>query len=455
MFDNDPIDFEGHGTHVSDIIAGSIGVAPGAKLVAVKVCSAVASACNGTALLLGIEYALDRNGDGNISDAVDVINMSLGSSYGQIQDDLTLASENAVKAGVVVVASAGNSADRPYIAGSPSTGPSLISVAQTTVPSDESQILTAPGIASPIQLVAQPWAPAQTAIISAPIDYPNTNATACTPFAAGSLAGKIVIVDRGTCNISVKAENVGLGGALAVIIANNARQGPGDPPPSFSYGGGVITIPTYSATQADGLLVKAAEGAVGTIDPAASVNLVGSIIASSSRGPSYSLQAIKPDIGAPGASMSAEVGTGDEETAFGGTSGAAPMVSGAAALVLSAKPTLKPWEVRVLLMNNSETDIFVNPVKQPGYLAPITRIGGGEVRVNQAVTAKVVAYEKGTKQGSLSFGYNALTSDARFKTTIEVKNYSNQTQRFFISRADALCRRCLGQRLRCQCTGAA
>src|SRR5882672_2451456 len=74
--DPDPIDFEGHGTHVADIIAGQSlvaglheGVAPGAKLVAVKVCSAVATSCSGIALLQGIDFALDPNGDGDLSDA--------------------------------------------------------------------------------------------------------------------------------------------------------------------------------------------------------------------------------------------------------------------------------------------------------------------------------------------------------------------------------------------------
>ena len=49
--DPDPIDFEGHGTHVSDIIGGISGVAPGVKLIACKACSAVATACSGVALL--------------------------------------------------------------------------------------------------------------------------------------------------------------------------------------------------------------------------------------------------------------------------------------------------------------------------------------------------------------------------------------------------------------------
>ena len=83
--DPDPIDFDGHGTHVADIIAGHSldgahkGMAPGAKLVAVKVCSSISTACNGVALLKAMDFALDPNGDGDTSDAVDIINMSLGS----------------------------------------------------------------------------------------------------------------------------------------------------------------------------------------------------------------------------------------------------------------------------------------------------------------------------------------------------------------------------------------
>jgi minor extracellular serine protease Vpr len=77
--DPNPIDLEGHGTHVADIIAGEDGVAPGADIYAVKVCSAVSSACSGIALIQGMEFSADPNGDGRLSDRVDIINMSLGS----------------------------------------------------------------------------------------------------------------------------------------------------------------------------------------------------------------------------------------------------------------------------------------------------------------------------------------------------------------------------------------
>ena len=63
----------GHGTHVADIIAGNDGashkgVAPGASLYAVKVCSSVSTACSGVALLQGIEFALDPDGELDAAD---------------------------------------------------------------------------------------------------------------------------------------------------------------------------------------------------------------------------------------------------------------------------------------------------------------------------------------------------------------------------------------------------
>lgn len=441
--DPDPIDAVGeaplaggHGTHVADIIAGRNGMAPDAKLLAVKVCSAVSSSCSGVALLQGVEYALDPNGDGRIWDAADIINLSLGSSYGQKQDDLTLALQNATNAGAVVVASAGNSGNKPYVVGSPSIAPGVISVAQTTQPSASMDFITTAEIAAPAALVAQPFADKLTSALTAPLGSTAGEATvnqqlACEPL-TGDYTGQIVLISRGTCAVSLKFEAAANAGAIVAIVYDNAA---GSVPPTFSYGGGAQTIPAYTMTRADGLAFIGKVGQPATIDPANALSLAGSMAASSSRGPSYSFQTIKPDIGAPGAAVSAESGTGTGTTAFGGTSGAAPVVSGAAALLLSASPHLRPYEVRALLMNNADTQVYMNQFSYGDYLAPITRIGAGEVRVDDALEASVIAYEKSSRQGSLSFGYTAMTRDLRFRTTVEVRNYSNQTRTFYISRA--------------------
>lgn len=72
--DPDPIDEHpegGHGTHVAHIIGGENGVAPGVDFYAVKVCSNQSTSCSGVALLQGMEFAVDPNGDGNMSDPGD------------------------------------------------------------------------------------------------------------------------------------------------------------------------------------------------------------------------------------------------------------------------------------------------------------------------------------------------------------------------------------------------
>src|SRR5690606_19106352 len=116
------------------------------------------------------------------------------------------------------------------------------------------------------------------------------------------------------------------------------------------------------------------------IDPADFVPLVGTVVGSSSRGPRNSIDNfLKAEIGAPGASVSAINGTGTGTGPFGGTSGAAPMVAGSAALLLQTDTSLSPLDLKARLMNTAETNILNSG---GGPLAPISRIGGGEVRVD-------------------------------------------------------------------------
>ena len=423
--DEDPIDFEGHGSHVADISAGALGVAPGADLYAVKVCSAVSSSCSGVALIQGMDFSVDPNGDGDLSDAVDIINMSLGSGYGQpFDDDLSRAVENASQVGVLTVSSAGNCGDKPYCTGTPSSAPSAISVAQTQVPSAALQLISVDG-AGDLPAVFQPWSTPLASTISAPVQYADGaggNLNGCAAFAPGSLAGLIVLVDRGACNFTLKIKNIGDAGGAAGIIGLVA---PGAP---FSGGDGgdrPITIPGFMISQADSNAIKAAVPTDGTIDPANGLPLAGQMVGSSARGPQHEAEnMIKPEIGAPGASVSAIAGSGNLTGPFGGTSGASPMVAGSAALLLEAQPDLSPAETKAKLMNTGETNIDIDPFSG---LAEITRIGGGEVRVDRAVGAPAAAWDEDTLQGGLSFGFVAV--DAQTSTLhkkVRVRNYSDE-----------------------------
>jgi subtilisin family serine protease len=195
--DDDPIDFGGHGTSVADILAGPNGVAPGASLVAVKVCSAADGQCSGIALIQGMDYAVDPNGDGDTSDAVDVINISLGTSYGQPFDDaVSQAVEAATVLGVLTVASAGNSGDKPYVVGTPSSALSALSVAETQMPSASMSFITVGD--DSYEAVFQPWSkPLNGSEVATGIvqygDGAGGNLDGCGNFTSGSLSGKFVV----------------------------------------------------------------------------------------------------------------------------------------------------------------------------------------------------------------------------------------------------------------------
>jgi minor extracellular serine protease Vpr len=127
--DGDPMDDNGHGTHVSGIIAGDsgtiTGVAPEASLMAYKVLNAAGSGSESN-VIAAVERALDPNGDGDLSDRVDVINLSLGGS-GNPDDAGSRALDNATQAGIVVCVSAGNSG-RYHSVLSPGTARQAITV---------------------------------------------------------------------------------------------------------------------------------------------------------------------------------------------------------------------------------------------------------------------------------------------------------------------------------------
>jgi subtilisin family serine protease len=111
-------DDQGHGTHVAGIVAakdnseGIVGVAPGAKLVALKVL-----AKNGQGTTLDIIDAIDWVTANR--DLIDVVNMSLGGGDSRAMND---AIERSVQSGVTYVVAAGNdsrNAERTSPANSP------------------------------------------------------------------------------------------------------------------------------------------------------------------------------------------------------------------------------------------------------------------------------------------------------------------------------------------------
>jgi subtilisin family serine protease len=109
--DPDPMDDNGHGTHVAGIVAANgpsiQGVAPLARLLAYKVLNANGKGRE-TDVLAALERVADPNQDGNPSDRPDIVNMSLGSDAGDPDDAIATAVDNIVRLGITVCVSAGN-----------------------------------------------------------------------------------------------------------------------------------------------------------------------------------------------------------------------------------------------------------------------------------------------------------------------------------------------------------
>jgi subtilisin family serine protease len=140
--DNDPMDDNGHGTHVAGIIGADggkdlTGVAPKVKFLAVKVIDQ-----NGMGymsdVVAGIEYCMDPDNNPATNDGVDVINMSLGAlpmgNFSLAGDE---AVDNATQAGILSVVAAGNDGVPSYYyaftgpyrtIGSPGTAASALTV---------------------------------------------------------------------------------------------------------------------------------------------------------------------------------------------------------------------------------------------------------------------------------------------------------------------------------------
>lgn len=120
--DNDPMDDNEHGTHVSGTILGkTVGVAPGATIIGVKFLSAEGSGSLADALS-SIQYAIDCK--------VDVMSNSWGGG-GKMQSMQDLIDE-AYSKGILFVAAAGNSSqDNDKVGAYPANYNHVISVAAT------------------------------------------------------------------------------------------------------------------------------------------------------------------------------------------------------------------------------------------------------------------------------------------------------------------------------------
>ncbi|MBD0369727.1 MAG: S8 family serine peptidase [Pyrinomonadaceae bacterium] len=133
---SNPMDDNGHGTHVAATAAGNgllKGVAPDANIIAYKVCNSSGN-CASSDIIGAIDYATDPNRDGDPSDHVNVASMSIGGS-GNPDDSMSTAVDNSTSMGVVYTIAAGNTGPSASTINSPGTARTAITVAAACKPS--------------------------------------------------------------------------------------------------------------------------------------------------------------------------------------------------------------------------------------------------------------------------------------------------------------------------------
>jgi len=453
--DANPIDRNGHGTALAAIVGGlgypagvnvdgaypaqGAGAAPAADLYSYKVCAAEGAACSGLALLAALDDAADLDDLPATHDPADIVNLSLSANYGQPEDSLTHFANAATNLGMLVVAAAGNGGDKPFIVGSPATGDGPLGVAESASPQARRYPLFYAFSAFTGRIynaVHQPWSAAPgSARLAGSLYYGESDdqRRGCTLDATGAvlpavnpfpdLTGQVVLVDRGGCDFALKANNAAAAGARLVLIG---LVEPGQP--FASNAADLVTIPVFMVDQPTAVMLAQGSrtGLVAGVDPADAVSLANTVAADASRGPRSNDGKIKPDLAAPGRSIAARAGSGSGSVAVGGASGAAALTSGVAALLKEAHgAALPPYALKALLMNSANLNIRQDDLA--GGLAPVTRMGSGQVDAHAAFSATLLAWDSSdpaplTWSGSMSFGYVPASGYQAITRTLSIRN---------------------------------
>lgn len=249
----DPLDDNGHGTHVAGTIAaandgaGVVGIASDVDVYSLKVLDTCGSGRTSD-IIQAVEWVIQKKKEigGNW-----IINLSLGSDESNAAEQSEFDAANA--AGILVFAASGNSYAGSDGLAYPAAYPTVVSVgavdsanAITTFSQRGSDLkLVAPGL-NVLSTFVSPMVGADggrkfAAVRANYVDGNNNDLTfgACPPRTAGisgtlvncgmggttdfpaSVSGKIALVQRGTNTFFEKAQNAAKAGATAIVVYDN------------------------------------------------------------------------------------------------------------------------------------------------------------------------------------------------------------------------------------------
>ena len=415
--DASPTDKAGsHGTHVAGITAGNageiVGIAPDAQIIVAKVAKSTSGGIPDSALLAAL--------DDMVVLRPDVVNLSLGQTGGMDNEaDSMYATvfKSLQDAGVTVNAAAGNEYTAGYgnlsgknlpfasdpdssVLSEPSSFSSVVSVASVdnslshsafTVGDRDIAYQRAGGADGQKMPDLSDLTGGPFEYVDGGIGSPEDGAALKAKYPEG-LAGKIVLVKRGTLTFQDKFNNVAGSKPAGFIVYNNV---PGDSLVVMSLA--TDGVPAAFISQADGEAMLAADDhhlsvAPGKVVPPSKKYSMSSF---SSWGVTPDLR-LKPEVSAPGGNIYSAVPGGTYEF-MSGTSMATPQMAGVSAVVLqrvqndplfaSMSAREKIDVVQNLIMGTATP--VVDPLQDTGAPYSPRKQGSGLANVLAATTSSV------------------------------------------------------------------
>lgn len=406
---------ERHGTEMAGILVGTggpggiAGIAPGASVLPIRVAGWQPDATGGSAvyartdqLIAGLERAVDPNLDGDAHDAARVALIGEAISYGAFADSPEArAIQGALDLDTLVVAPVGNDGPAGPTYGSvssPGGAPAALSVGAADLRAKAEEVPVA--VRAGLDLVLDRNLPLAGAVVSKrPIELPL--AAPDSPGLDGLfdahgrslVAGRAALVDGGG-DPQQEVEFAARAGASAVVVYGTQLPA-GGVGLDESVNVPVVSVPLHVAQVALTAIHNRHHPAISVGAPRVVQNAgEGGIAPFSSRGLAFDGR-VKPDVSAPGvAILTSEPGSNDDGTprygTVNGSSPAAAVVAGAAAVLAEARPGLRASDVKSLLVGTAR------PVRD----TTVTAQGAGLVDLGAGVAGEITA-----EPTTLAFGH--------------------------------------------------
>jgi subtilisin family serine protease len=434
---------ERHGTELAGIVTGSDGpgglhgVAPASLIRPIRVAGWQPNAEGGYSVysrtdqvLAGLEVAVDPNGDGDSHDGARIALVGVVEPYAAFADGpLAKAVADAAILDTLTIAPAGNDGNAGPVYGSvagPGAAPAAVTVAaadgRVAVPTVRVHARTGLRVLyeGVVPLGGAPLGTVTASAVSVPTSTVAKGIPGLfTPDGISTVAGHAALLRRASLS-SDAVEDTTSAGALAVLVDGPLPAGAFslDVPPGVP----VVGIPADVAAEIRSVLelgrpVTVSIGGAELTERGEP----GSIAAFSSRGLVLD-GSLKPDLAAPGVSVpTSEPGRGDDgDVRFGtisGTSAAAAVTAGVAAILAQGRPSLTATGLHGVLVGSAKRS----------DLDP-TASGAGLVDLRSAVQQEVYA-----EPATISFG--AATGVDELVGTLRLHNVSSRSVVASIGRA--------------------